>query len=68
MDIDLKKLPDENREEAAFAGRVYARTGGVSRAVELTVQRLHPHSNIPFKSEAFDGAKNCKDGLDKLQR
>ena len=66
LDIDLKNLPEENREEAAFAGRVYARTGGVSKAVELTVQRLDSYSNIPFKSEAFDGAKSCKEGLDKL--
>lgn len=66
LNIDLKNLPEKNREEAAFTGRVYARTGGVSKAVELTVQRLDPHSNIPFKSEAFDGAKNCKDGLDQL--
>lgn len=66
LDIDLENLPEDNREEAAFAGRIYARTGGVSKAVELTVKRLDPRSDLPFKPEAFDGAKKCKDGLDKL--
>lgn len=66
LEIDLKSLPEENREEAAFTGRVYARTGGVSKAVELTVEKLTSHSTIPFKAKTFDGAKNCKEGLEQL--
>ncbi|MBB6219000.1 iron only hydrogenase large subunit-like protein [Anaerosolibacter carboniphilus] len=65
LEIDLDALEEDHREEASFAGRVYARTGGVSKAVELSVNRV-VQRKIPFKSICFDGAKDCKDGLKRL--
>ncbi|MFT9497569.1 [Fe-Fe] hydrogenase large subunit C-terminal domain-containing protein [Anaerosolibacter sp.] len=65
LEIDLETLEDDDREEASFSGRVYARTGGVSKAVELSVERV-TQRDIPFKSVCFDGAKDCKEGLHRL--
>lgn len=65
LDIDLRNLKADEREEASFAGRIYARTGGVSLAVEASVDRVIGN-NIPLKSVCFDGAKDCKVGLEKL--
>lgn len=65
LEIDLESLEDDHREEASFSGRVYARTGGVSKAVELSVNRV-VQRKIPFKSICFDGAKDCKDGLKRI--
>ncbi|AOT71030.1 [Fe-Fe] hydrogenase large subunit C-terminal domain-containing protein [Geosporobacter ferrireducens] len=65
LEIDLETLDEENREEASFAGRVYARTGGVSKAVERSVERVLKR-NIPFKSISFEGTGECKAGLEKL--
>ena len=41
-EISLEELPEEEKEHASKAGRLYARTGGVSRAVEEMVRQLSP--------------------------
>ncbi|KXG76589.1 [Fe-Fe] hydrogenase large subunit C-terminal domain-containing protein [Thermotalea metallivorans] len=68
LEIDFDVLEDDYREEASFSGRVYGRTGGVSKAVELSVMRVAQQRKIPFKSIAFNGAKDCKEGLERLLR
>ncbi len=65
LEIDLEALEEDNREEASFAGRVYARTGGVSKAVERSVERVLKR-DIAFKSISFEGTGECKIGLEKL--
>ena len=35
LDIKLQELPGDEKDQASFAGRVYARTGGVSFSVKL---------------------------------
>lgn len=65
LEIDLETLDEDNREEASFAGRVYARTGGVSKAVGRSVERVLKR-DIPFKSISFEGTEACKTGLEKL--
>lgn len=64
ININLEELEDDERSEASTAGRVYARTGGVSKAVEMSVKKLD--KDIPFISTSFDGAKNCKEGMKKV--
>jgi iron only hydrogenase large subunit-like protein len=64
LEIKPEELEDEERTEASAAGRVYARTGGVSKAVESSVKRLN--KDIPFVATSFDGAKNCKEGMKKV--
>lgn len=66
LNIDLKNLPSEDKDQASFGGRVYARTGGVSFSVKTVVNRLEPKRLIKLKAKKVDGVKNCKLILDKL--
>ncbi|SHJ97982.1 Iron only hydrogenase large subunit, C-terminal domain [Geosporobacter subterraneus DSM 17957] len=65
LEINLETLEEDNREEASFAGRVYGRTGGVSEAVERSVERILKR-DVPFHSISFEGTGECKAGLEKL--
>lgn len=64
LEIDVKSMEEDNRVEASFAGRTYARVGGVSKAIEISVKSID--NDIPFKAIAFNGTKECKEGLEKL--
>lgn len=66
LDIDLKDLPNDEKDQASFGGRVYARTGGVSFSVKTVVNRLEPRRLIKLKSKKVDGVKKCKQILDEL--
>ncbi|MDF2839361.1 MAG: iron only hydrogenase large subunit [Clostridia bacterium] len=66
LDIDLSKLPDEQHEQSSEGGRIYARTGGVSKAVEMSLKRLG-HQGIALNAIQVDGVKECKEILDKLK-
>jgi iron only hydrogenase large subunit-like protein len=65
-ELDLAKLPDDERDVASYAGRIYARTGGVSEAVKMTVEKLNPHREIQLKAEQADGVAACKKLLTEL--
>lgn len=64
IEINPENMEDEERSEASLSGRVYARTGGVSKAVELSVKRID--KDIKFVHKAFNGMKECKEGLNKV--
>jgi iron only hydrogenase large subunit-like protein len=66
LDIDLNTLPDEQYEQSSLGGRIYARTGGVSKAVEISLKRLG-HQGIELNAIQVDGVKACKEMLDKLK-
>lgn len=66
VDIDLAALPDEIHEQSSTGGRIYARTGGVSKAVELSLKRLG-YKGIDFNPIQVDGVKDCKEILEKLK-
>ncbi|WP_425448631.1 [Fe-Fe] hydrogenase large subunit C-terminal domain-containing protein [Dethiothermospora halolimnae] len=66
IDIDLKDLPKDEKDQASFGGRVYARTGGVSFSVKTVVNRIAPRRLIKFKSKKVDGVVDCKNLLDDL--
>ncbi|QOR35464.1 iron hydrogenase [Clostridium sp. 'deep sea'] len=66
LNKDLAELPSEEKDQASFGGRVYARTGGVSFAVKTVVNRIAPSRLIKLKAKKFDGVKACKAILDKL--
>ena len=38
--IDPSRLEEDDRDHSSLAGRIYARTGGVSEAVKLAVERI----------------------------
>lgn len=66
LDVNLSKLPDEQYEQSSYGGRVYARTGGVSKAVELSLKRVG-HQGIELNAIQVDGVMDCKKMLDKLK-
>jgi iron only hydrogenase large subunit-like protein len=43
-----------------MAGRIYARTAGVSQAVAETLNRIRPAKGIKIKSVQADGVRECK--------
>jgi len=66
LEINLKELPGDEKDQASFGGRVYARTGGVSFSVKTVVNRLEPRRLIKLNSKKVDGVKDCKKILDDL--
>lgn len=58
--IDPATLSGDERDHASRAGRIYARTGGVSEAVRATVERLHPDRDIGVRTKQADGVPACK--------
>lgn len=64
--IDLEQMEDDDREHSSRAGRIYARSGGVSEAVKNSVQRLNPGREIPLTAQSADGVPACKEMLNKI--
>jgi Iron only hydrogenase large subunit, C-terminal domain. len=60
MGIDPAKLPEDMRDHSSRCGRIYARTGGVSEAVQNTLNRLKPDRKIKLRAIQADGAAECK--------
>ncbi len=65
--IDPSELEDDAREHSSRAGRIYARTGGVSEAVESTVKRLNPNRPIAVRTQQANGIPACKEMLNALK-
>jgi iron only hydrogenase large subunit-like protein len=51
---------EEFSEHSSRAGRIYARTGGVSKAVAETLNRIRPERGIKIKAVQADGVRECK--------
>lgn len=66
-EISLEELPDEEKEHASKAGRLYARTGGVSQAVEEMVRQLSPDGKIGVRCEQANGTKECMEMMRRIQ-
>lgn len=65
--IDVAAFPDEEKEHASKAGRLYARAGGVSQAVKEMVEQLRPDREIVVKPEQANGAKACMELLRRIK-
>ena len=65
--IQPAELEDDARDHSSKAGRIYARTGGVSEAVESTVKRLNPSRPIPVHTQQANGIPACKEMLNALK-
>ena len=65
--IDPIKLEEDLRDHSSTAGRIYARTGGVSEAVQRTVKRLMPNRTIPLKAQQASGVVACKALLNDIK-
>ena len=59
-EVDPETCKEDLRDHSSLAGRIYARTGGVSRAVQDTLSRLVPDRKIPLRSLHADGVPALK--------
>ena len=63
--IDPATLPDEENSIASRAGRIYARTGGVSEAVTDTLARILPGRVGDLQALKVHGIPNCQKVLEQ---
>ena len=66
VEITLENLSEDDQDQASFAGRIYARTGGVSFSVKTVINRIAPGRLINLRAKQFDGTKECIDILKKI--
>lgn len=67
LEIDLSEMEEDEGEQASRAGRIYGFTGGVSKAVSDTLNKLRPDRDIKVKAIQANGIKECKAILEKLK-
>lgn len=67
LDINPSDLQPDDKDQASFGGRIYARTGGVSFSVKSVVNRLKHVRVIKLKAKRVDGVNDCKKILDTLK-
>lgn len=60
LGIDPATMIESEKDHSSRAGRIYARTGGVSEAVQETVRRISPNRPIEVKTRQADGVPACK--------
>ncbi|MGE4484527.1 MAG: [Fe-Fe] hydrogenase large subunit C-terminal domain-containing protein [Oscillospiraceae bacterium] len=60
IDIYPERLEESQSDHSSRAGRIYARTAGVSEAVQMTLDKLRPDRKIPLKAQQADGIIDCK--------
>ncbi len=60
LGIDPTQMEESEKDHSSRAGRVYARTGGVSEAVRETVAHISPNRSIQVKTRQADGVPACK--------
>ena len=68
MGIAPQQMEEDASEHSSGAGRIYARTGGVSEAVVRTVEQLHPGRKIAVRPMQADGGKACKQMIEAIRR
>lgn len=66
MDIQPEKFEEDQSDHSSRAGRIYARTSGVSEAVQATLDRLRPGRKITLKARQADGVLDCKKLLQEI--
>lgn len=64
--IDPQNEENEVQEHSSFAGRIYAKAGGVSTAVKASVERLRQNDKPEIKVCHSCGVKKCKELLDDI--
>lgn len=64
--LNLAGLPEDERDHSSRAGRIYARSGGVSEAVQRTSKRLSPDRKITVRAQQADGVPACKAMINDL--
>lgn len=64
--IDPIQMEESDKDHSSRAGRIYARTGGVSEAVKSTLLRLNPDRRLPVRTRQADGVPACKQMINEL--
>lgn len=64
--IDPADEEEDPRDHSSMTGRIYARTAGVSAAVEKTLTRIKPDRSIPLRAQQANGIPECKALLQKI--
>ncbi len=59
-DINPADMEEDERDHSSRTGRIYASTGGVSEAVQKTLERLNPNRSITVRAAQADGVPACK--------
>lgn len=67
-EVNPASMPDEENAQASWAGRVYARTGGVSDAVSRTLDKLVPLRAQSFLPLQVDGIPACQKVLAEISK
>ncbi len=60
LGIDPEAMEESEKDHSSKAGRIYARKGGVSEAVENTVRAVSPDKKIEIRTKQADGVPACK--------
>ncbi len=66
LGIDPAKMEESEKDHSSRGGRIYARTGGVSEAVEKTLERLNPKRPISIRTKQADGVPDCRAMMNEL--
>ena len=64
--INPRDMAESEKDHASKAGRIYARAGGVSEAVEKTLERLSPNRPISIRTKRADGVPACREMMNDL--
>lgn len=64
LNILVEQLPEEPLDNASYYGRIFARSGGLSEAVE---SMLKEDSDFDFKPQVCNGLEQCKVALLKTK-
>ncbi len=66
LNINPADMEESEKDHSSRAGRLYARTQGVSWAVERTVKKLSPNNPIQIRTQQADGVPACKAMINQL--
>lgn len=66
LHIDPIYSEESEKDHSSRAGRIYARTGGVSEAVKETLKRINPNNPIEIRTKQADGVRACKAMVNEL--
>jgi iron only hydrogenase large subunit-like protein len=67
FDVFPQEMPDNFKDHSSWAGRIYARSGGVSEAIAKTLEKLNPSRTIKLKSQMAQGIKHCKSMIEEIR-
>lgn len=64
--INPAELEEDASEHSSRAGRIYARTAGVSQAVSDTLNRINPGREFKIRARQADGVQECRKLLQEV--